>query len=325
MREQTLMFAVAVITAAAGFPQDDEWKLRMGEGAAAEIAGDYAKAASAYRGAATIADRLEQQARRTVAWNSLGTMYDAQGRFTDAEGAYRRALRAAEVSAGKFSSEYGLILGNLASLYVEAGQAIKAEKMMRTAMAVEEAAEPRSELRTAIVRTGLGEILVMGHKFKEAEPLLTASLTYLENRPQDWGLASSALNGLGVVRVMGGNLAEAERLFRRSLAMIEQHLGTDHPMLLRTLHNLCAVTLRDGRREQASELLRRGLDIGERRLGAEHPLYGVLLGDYATYLRGTGEKSRAKEVQAHAIQIMRDSGRRNGIGAVVDVNALQGK
>jgi tetratricopeptide (TPR) repeat protein len=313
------------MTAVAGFPQDDEWKLRMGEGAAAEMAGDYAKAATAYRAAATIADRLEQPARRTVAWNSVGTMYDAEGRFTDAEGAYRRALRAAELSGGTTSSEYGLILGNLASLYVEAGQTTRAEKMMRTAMEVEDAAEPHSELRTAIVRTGLGEILVMSHKFKEAEPLFTTSLTYLENRPENWGLATSALNGLGVVRVMDGHPATAEGLFRRSLAMIEQHLGTDHPMLLRTLHNLWALTERDGRREQASEFLQRGLDIGERRLGADHPLYGILLGDYATHLRGTGEKSRAKEVQAHATQILRDSGRRNGIGAVIDVNALRGK
>jgi len=75
----------------------------------------------------------------------------------------------------------------------------------------------------------------------------------------------------------------------------------------------------------AGERLRRGLDIAERRLGPEHPVYAALLANYAEYLRLGGDKSQAKALAARSNEILKDSSRRNGIGAVIDVHSLRGK
>ena len=326
MREHVLACAVAFLTAVAGFPQTDEWRARMDEGAVAEITGDYAKAAASYDAATEIAERFDRHdTRRAVAWNALATMHDAVGRFAESEAAYRRALKAAAESTGKSGPEYGLVLGNLGSVYMETGQAAAGEKMLRQALAIHSAADPPDQLRIAIAQNGLAEALSLQHKYQESERLLTKALAVLEKNPVAWGETAIATNNLGVARFYLGNREEAGLLLLQALAKLEQHLGPDHPMLARTLNNLATLESRSGHREEAGERMRRALDIAERRLGPDHPVYAGLLSNYAEILRRGGEKSRAKELQARSNQILKDVSRRNGIGSVVDVSSLRSK
>ena len=91
------------------------------------------------------------------------------------------------------------------------------------------------------------------------------------------------------------------------------------------MNNLASLENRTGHREEAGQSLRRALDIAEKRLGPEHPLYARLLANYAAFLRQGGEKSQAKVLEARSTQILKDSSRRNGFGAVIDVNSLRCK
>ena len=187
MRQHVLAAAVAILTSVAGFPQTDDWRSRMQEGAAAETAGDYARAASSYRAATEVAERIDRRdRRRAVAWNAMATMYDALGRFAEAEAAYRRALKEAAEATGKAGPEYALVLGNLGSWYVETGQRAAGEKLLRESLAIYSAADPPDELRIAVAQNGLAEVLCVGRKYKEAGPLLTRALAVLEKGPRTW-------------------------------------------------------------------------------------------------------------------------------------------
>jgi len=326
MREHTLVIFTAVLTAAAGFPQTDQWRLRMDEGATAEIVGDYAKSVASYRVAAQIAEGFDRgDKRRVTTWNALANMYDALGQFVDAEAEYRRALKAAAEAGGKSSPEYGMVLGNLGTSYVETGRAASGEKLMREALAIYSAADPPDPLRLAIARNALAEVLSVTGKFKEADTLLTAALPVLEKNPNVWGEAAIATNNLGVARFNLGKHEEAGRLLHQALSMMELHTGPDHPMLARTLNNLASLSARTGHREEAGQCLRRALDIAEKRLGPEHPVYAAILANYAAFLRQGGEKAEAKVLEARSNQILKDSSRRNGIGAVIDINSLRSK
>jgi Tfp pilus assembly protein PilF len=106
---------------------------------------------------------------------------------------------------------------------------------------------------------------------------------------------------------------------------MELHTGPDHPILARTLNNLASLSARTGHREEAGQCLRRALDIAEKRLGPEHPVYAAILANYAAFLRQGGEKAQAKVLEARSDQILKDSSRRNGIGAVIDINSLRSK
>jgi tetratricopeptide (TPR) repeat protein len=324
MRQHVLAVAIAILTSVAGFPQTDDWRPRMNEGAAAEAVGDYASAASSYRLATEVAEQFDHHdRRRTVAWNAMATMYDAMGRFAEAEAAYRRALKEAAESTGKAGPDYALVLANLGCWYEETGQRAAGEKLLREALAIYYAADPPDELRTAVAQNALAEALCTARKYKEAGPLLTRALAVLEKSPRAWSETALAKNNLGVVRFLEGNYEEARRLLLQAVAMIEQRRGPDHPTLARILNNLASLENRTGHREEAGERLRRALDIAERRLGREHPSYAALLANYAAFLRQGGDKSRAKELEAQSTQILKDNSRRNGLGAVIDVSSLR--
>jgi tetratricopeptide (TPR) repeat protein len=324
MRQHILAAAIAMLTCVAGFPQTDDWRTRMHEGAAAETIGDYARAVTSYQVAAEAADRFDRgDSRRAVAWNAMATMFDALGRYGEAEAAYRRALKAAAESTGKAGPEYALVLGNLGSWYVETGQRAAGEKLLRESLAIYSAADPPDELHIAVAQNSLAEVLCEKRKYKESVPLLTRALAVLEKNPRVGSETALAKNNLGVVRFLEGNYEEARRLFLEAVAMIEQRLGPEHPLLARILNNLASVENRTGHREEAGRSIRRALDIAEKWLGPDHPSYAALLANYAAFLRQGGDKSQAKALEARSTQIMRDSSLRNGLGAVIDVSSLR--
>jgi tetratricopeptide (TPR) repeat protein len=296
----------------------------MDEGITAETVGDYTRAASSYRAATEVAERFARgDRRRAVAWNAKARIYDALGLFAEAEAAYRRALKEAAESTGKTGPDYAMVLANLGSWYVETGERAAGEKLLREAVAIYSGADPPDELHVAVAQNALAEVLCIAHKYKEAGPLLTRALAVLEKNPRAWSEAALAKNNLGVVRFLEKNNEEARRLFLQALAMMEQRLGPEHPMLVRILSNLGSLETRTGHREEADRTLRRALDIAERRLGTENPCYAALLASYASFLRQGGDKSQAKVLEAQSSQILKDNGRRNGLGAVVDVNSLR--
>lgn len=326
MRQRSLAAAIAVLTCGTGFPQNDDWRSRMHEGAAAETLGDYVSATSSYRAATEIAEHFDRgDRRRGISWNSLSLMYDALGRCAEAQAGYRRAIKEIAESSGKAGPDYALVLANLGASYVETGQTGAGEKLLRDAVAIYSAADPPDKLRIAVAQNGLAEALCIIHKYKEADPLLTGALAVLEKNPSSWGETALAKNNLGIVRLFEGDHREARRLLPQALEMLEQRLGPDHPMLVRVLNNLASLEHSTGHREEAIQRLRRALDIAEKRLGPEHPSYGLLLANYAALLREGGDKSRAKVLEAQSSQILKDSSRRNGLGAVVDINSLRRK
>ena len=84
---------LALAAAVAARAQGDQWNDVVKRANAAEIAGDYAVAAAAYREASQLSEAFAPaDARRVYAFNAEAMMYDAMGRFANAEMAYRRAL-----------------------------------------------------------------------------------------------------------------------------------------------------------------------------------------------------------------------------------------
>ena len=171
----------------------------------------------------------------------------------------------------------------------------------------------------------LGTIISVLGKHDEAIRLIRESLPTLEGNAIAWTQTVAALNTIAVSLYLQGERTEPERLLRRALKTAEANAGGNHPMLARILTNLAAVALHNGHPEETGAMLDRAMQIASTRLGVEHPMYGTLLASYAGYLRQIGQKSRARELEARSNQILKENGRRNGLGAVIDVTALQRK
>jgi tetratricopeptide (TPR) repeat protein len=326
VRARALIISAAFVATAAAFAQADEWWRLMKAGIDADQAGDYVRSATLYREAIGASERLgPTDERGAYAWNALAKTQDVLGNYAAAERGYRRALKAAEDSRGRASIVYAITLQNLSILYAETGQASRGERLAREALSIAAALDPIDRAGLAMAQSCLATIAGVLGKHEEAIGLVRAALPVLEKDPNAWTQTVAALNTIAVSLYMEGEAMEPERLLQRALATAEGHAGVNHPMLPRILMNLAAIALHSGRPEEAGARLSRAMEIAVARLGPEHPAYGTLLAGYAVYLRQVGEKSRAREMEARSSQILRESGRRNGLGAVIDVTALRRK
>ena len=158
MRQRVLAAALAVLTAVTGFPQTDEWRLRMDEGAAAEDAGDYAKAASSYRAATEVAERFDGAIDVERSPGIRGDNVRCVGAIRRGRGRVSPGAQGGGGVDRKNGPEYALVLANLGTSYVETGQRAAGEKLLREALAIYSAADPPDELRVAIAQNGLAEV-----------------------------------------------------------------------------------------------------------------------------------------------------------------------
>ena len=135
----------------------------------------------------------------------------------------------------------------------------------------------------------------------------------LEKNPKAWGQTAIATNNLGVARAQGSD-DDARRLFLRALAIVEQQMGWISD-LVRTLNNLASLAACRSSR-------------GQRDCGAAST---SLAGPSTRFIRRSSPARRllpvGKVTGQNAARSTRskDSSRRNGIGAVIDIDSLRQK
>ncbi|KAE9372964.1 HET-domain-containing protein [Stipitochalara longipes BDJ] len=165
------------------------------------------------------------------AYHNLGNLYADQGKLTEAEQMYERALRGREKALG---AEHTLTLdtvNNLSLLYADQGKLAEAEQMYERALRGYEQALGAEHTSTL-------DIQALG-----AEHTSTLDI----------------VNNLGDLYADQGKLAEAEQIYERALRGYEQALGAEHTSTLDT-----------GKLAEAEQMYERALQGYEKALGVEN-------------------------------------------------------
>ena len=163
--------------------------------------------------------------------NNLAGLYDAQGRYAEAEPLYERALAIWEKALGPEHPDVATSLNNLAELYRDQGRYAEAEPLYERALAIREKAlgPDASGCR--------GEPQQPGGALPQAGPLRRGRAALPRGRwrsgrrpsaPTHPDVATS-LNNLAGLYHAQGRYAEAEPLLKRALAIVEETLGPQHP------------------------------------------------------------------------------------------------
>jgi tetratricopeptide (TPR) repeat protein len=320
MRCVTMLCTVVICAAGA------DWTSQIDLADAQEHAGNYKQAAAGYEAALRIAEKFDSSdSRIAVTWNKLGMAYDALGRYPEAGRLYGRALAWVARAKGKTSPEYGTLLNNLAGLYLEQGRFDEAEPMIRQAAAIGTAVLPADDVRLAVVRSGLADLLIKRHKYRESEQLLDQAIRVFEKQPgmgRDLGIAR---NNLAVVRRSQKRNEESRQLLESAAAVMEADTGPNHPALARVLNNLGTAYTALHRPQEADQVFRRSIAIAADKLGTGHLLYGVMLHNYAAFLRESGHKAEAKTLEAQSRAVIRENAQQNAVGLTMDASAFLGK
>jgi CHAT domain-containing protein/Flp pilus assembly protein TadD len=235
---------------------------------------------------------------------NLAMLYRAQGRYTDAEPLFKRALAIFEKSLGPDHPNVATSLNNLASLYHLQGRYADAEPLLKRSLLIREKTLGPEQPDVATSLNDLASLYQTQGRYADAEPLFKRSLLIREKAlgPEHRDVAQS-LNNLAGLYQTQGRYANAELLFKRSLLIREKALGPEHPDVAYSLNNLADLYKAQGRYADAEPLFKRTLAIFEKALGPDHFNTATSLHNLAVLYENQGRYADAEPLYKRSLTI----------------------
>jgi tetratricopeptide (TPR) repeat protein len=257
--------------------------------------------------------------------NRLARLYYDQGRYSDAEPLFIRALTINEQQFGASHPNTANSLNNLAQLYKSIGRYSDAEPLYLFALAVREQQLGTNHPDTAGSLNNLASLYYSIGRYSDAEPLFVRALAIREqqlgtNHPDTAG----SLNNLAGLYESMGRYRDAEPLHIRALSIREQQLGANHPDTAISLNNLAGLYYSIGRYSDAEPLYLCALAIREQQLGANHPDTAGSLNNLALLYRSLGRYRDAEPLYVRALAISEQQLGANHPDTATSLNNLAG-
>ena len=260
-RAQTRPFftvaVLAFLTASqAARAQDDRlWKFLVD--AALQAAGehDYPKAEQLFVRALHEADSFGPgNVRIGSTLNTLGLVYRAEKKYSESEGAYRRALVIMEANYGE-SIDVGNVNFNIAGVMFDQGRQADALPNLLKALTIYEKLFGGASMKTAAALCMEGDAYRLMKRYPEAEKVLRRCA---DIRETDAGIESNefadAMYSLALTYVGEGNISAAEARLKLVETIREKTLGITDPLLAQTMEDHAAALKELGRDREAAKL-----------------------------------------------------------------------
>jgi tetratricopeptide (TPR) repeat protein len=200
----------------------------------------------------------------------LGDMYKQEGKLTDAEWMYERALHDSERACGPENEATLDAVNNLANVFRSQGRLDEAEKMYQRALHGTEKALGPMDSSTLDTVNSLGNLYADQDKLTEAEQMYQRAL---EGYEKAYGATNTItldpVNNLGLLYTKQGKFDEAEKMYQRALKGYEEELGPKHTVTLDTFNNLGILYADHGKVVEAEQIYRRVLQGYEETLGED--------------------------------------------------------
>ena len=200
---------------------------------------------------------------------SLGRLYHDQGKLTEAESMYLRALAGYEKNSNhRYIFPTVNILG---ILYWDQGNLTGAALMYQRALAGYEKASGSDHSSTLDTVNNLGVLYSDQGNLTGAALMYQRALAGYEKAfGRDHTSTLDTINNLGVLYGDQGNLKGAESMYQRALAGYEKASGRDHTSTLDTINNLGILYRKQGKLTEAESMYQRALAGYEKAFGSDH-------------------------------------------------------
>jgi serine/threonine-protein kinase len=233
----------------------------------------------------------------TTRGGASGSADGSSGASTDAT-----LSDASEVPAQELAAS----LVYLASVRLNQGLTVEAERHAREALSIMRAARTTSTNDSLSALSALGAALQKQGRLREAGDVLTSVLQteYVKTPANPVRLAQFERNLAHVLRD-NGRYADATVLYAQAYARHQEAFGAEHPESANSAFNLGYIHFLAGHLDQALPLLKRGLATKRRLLGASNQ---DVAGDQLTYARvleHAGRSAEAKQLRATAEPVLR--------------------
>ncbi len=246
--------------------------------------------------------------------NNLGMLYYVQGRYTEADPLYVKAIeirmallqeRDSDVQEG-FANLAGFSQ-NLALLYQVQGRFDEAEALYKKSLEIlyallKEEDYPNQAIATSI--NNLAALYQFQGRYGEAGLLHLRDLEFCsEWLGEEHPSFATSLNNLAALYYTQRRYTEAELLYQEALNLREQLLGDTHPDVAISLSNLARLYQSQGRYAEAEPLCKEALDLLKQLFEDEHPDIAIALNTLAHIYHAQGRYSEAEFCSEEDLEI----------------------
>jgi tetratricopeptide (TPR) repeat protein len=244
----------------------------------------------------------EENLANSLDW--LASLYDSQGRYSEAEPLLLQALDIWQRQLGDDHPCVATSLNNLAYLYNSQGRYSEAEPLFLQSLAIRQRQLGDDHLSVATSLNNLANLYDSQGRYSEAEPLYLQALEIRQRQlGDDHPDVATSLNNLANLYDSQGRYSEAEPLLLQALEIRQRQLGDDHPDVATSLNNLAGLYNSQGRYSEAEPLYLQALAIWQRRLGDDHPNVATSLNNVAGLYRFQGRYSEAEPLYLQSLAI----------------------
>ncbi len=249
---------VAAPAAKAQDGQDAEvaWRIFVMEALRAAGAQDYPKAEQALLKALKEAVKSGPEGTRVgTTLNDLGLVYRAEKKYSEAEGAYRRALDIMEDAYGD-SIDVGNVNFNLAGVMFDQGHKVEALPSLRRTLGIYDRLLGSTSPKTADALCMAGESYRLLKRLPESEESLRRCADIRETNGGiiDNPDLADALHSLALTMASEGKFSAAEPRLRIAERIREKAFGITSVLLAQTMEDHVAVLKELGRDKEAQQL-----------------------------------------------------------------------
>lgn len=241
--------------------------------------------------------------------NRLAGLEKALGNYERSEELYLRAIALKRIALGaepdtRNDANLGIILDNLAVLYLKTGRYHDAEPVQKEALAIIEATLGPAHVSTGQVFGNFAMLQKQMGRYGEAEALFARALEiYGKSLPLSDARIGVTLDNLGGVYREQGQYRKARDIYRRAMDKLLISHKRSHPEVGVAMNNLALSLTALGEFEEAESLLREAMAIKQAALGKRHPDYAISLGNLGDVQLSAGRLDEARASYKEAIEI----------------------
>ena len=247
--------------------------------------------------------------RLANAYNNLGEVYRAEGKFKPALEAAQKAYDLAQVSLKQQHQGRVFVTTNLAGINKDIASYDKAESLYLEGLGIwEKDIKISEDSNLASIYNGLAKLKIDQGQYDDAQKWLNKAFTMRQKLLGENDRAMAPLfDTRGNIELKQGNYAQADKDFRKAWLLDEAISGRDNPEVAVDIDNVGAVATRLGNYEEAEKLLLEADRIAKLTKGEDHIYRGRILTNLGELYLAANRPDLAKPVLQKALALREKS------------------
>ena len=248
-----------------------------------------------------------QDLRRADLDDELAGRHQLEGDDAAAEALYQDALSILEKHPDDGADVRARVLGGLGLFRARQGRIDEAKSILEAAIAGASAAFGERDVRTASLKSCLGQIYIMQRRAPDAEPLLKDAVEIQRAGHASVGDRVVSEAALGAAYMQGGRYSAAEPMLQQAVEEARE-LGESDPTYGSALTTLADLYRVEGKQARMEPLLRKAQAIFAAAFGAESPRVGEIMLDRSIENMSEKKFALAETELGEALGILRKQG-----------------